>query len=130
LDIIDNPSRIGLTTASYFPYYLNAIDSASRYQILFGLRNKNAAIIIEKLLLLQTVHRCRDNFTLLNDLTDFHVDAGSQFLSQEFRRWCHSLNINVIAAAPRHQEQNETAESAWSHIRAIVFVQNFSTCSP
>jgi transposase InsO family protein len=121
LDIIDNPSRTGLTTASYFPYYLNAIDSASRYQILFGLRNKNTTIIIEKLLSLQTVHRCRDNFTLLGDLTDFHVDAGSQFLSQEFRQWCHSFNINVIAAAPRHQEQNGTAESAWSHIRAIVF---------
>jgi hypothetical protein len=93
LDVIDNPSRKGQTNASYFPFYLNAVDSCSRYQILFGLIEKSTVAVISCLLELQSIYRPRDRFTLLKDVTTIHTDHGSQFTSSDFALWCKSQNI-------------------------------------
>ena len=122
LDLVDNPSKVGLTKSSYFPHYVNIIDSASRYQVFVGIRDMSSASVIQAVELLSSVYRPHDDFTI-NDISEIHVDAGSQLISEEFKEWGRNRPspIVIIAAAPNHQEQNGKAESGWRHIKTIVF---------
>jgi hypothetical protein len=56
LDIITNPAHEGLTRQSYSKYYLNMVDSYSRYQILHPLAAPSTARVIDTLLLLGTIY--------------------------------------------------------------------------
>ena len=120
LDIIKNPYPNGITRQSYSQYYLNMVDSYSRYQVLHPLPSITTAAVINALMHLESTYRPRDNFTI-DQIQTIHTDAGSQFLSAQFRTWCQQHGIALQSAAPAHQEQNGTCESAWSDIRAIVF---------
>lgn len=120
LDIIKNPAQEGLTRQSYSPYYLNMVDSYSRYQILHPIDSPTTANVITTLHLLESIHRPRDHFTV-NDIQTIHADSGTQFTSITFNRWCIIHGINLRLAAPEHQEQNGVCEAAWGHLRAITF---------
>ena len=122
LDVIDNPSKIGLTKASYFPHYLTMLDSASRYQVFVGMSDVTSRTVILCVQLIGTVHRPHANFTM-DDVAEFHVDAGSQLISKEFKDWAafRQHPIKVEAAAPNHQEQNGKVEAGWRHCRQITF---------
>ena len=40
-------------------------------------------------------------------------DAGSNFISDEFKKWCDEMGVTLTIAGPKHQEQNGFAESAY-----------------
>ena len=98
------------------------LDSASRYQVFVGMSDVTTRTVIQCVKLIGSVHRPRPDFTLEN-INEFHVDAGSQLVSREFRDWANSLPhpIHIEAAAPNHQEQNGKVEAGWRHCRQIAF---------
>ena len=49
------------------------------------------------------------------------MDAGSQFVSDEFRTWCDDNNIELVIAAPAHQEMNGLVERMWQSCRKTAF---------
>jgi transposase InsO family protein len=110
LDIIQNPSRKGLTSSTYHPYYLNLVDSCSRYQVFIGIPNMSATACIAAIEQLGSIYRPSPQFTI-DDIAELHVDAGSQLVSAQLQRWATDRDrpILIIAAAPAHQEMNGKA---------------------
>jgi transposase InsO family protein len=122
LDIIQNPSRSGLTSSTYYPYYMNLVDSCSRYQVFIGMRNITATACIEAIEQLGSLYRPSPQFTV-NDIAELHVDAGSQLVSAQLQQWATDRDrpIIIIATAPAHQEMNGKAESNWKYTRQIAY---------
>jgi transposase InsO family protein len=122
LDIIQNPSRTGLTSSTHYPYYLNVVDSYSRYQVFIGMRNITASACIEALEQLGSLYRPSRTF-VIDDISELHVDSGSQLISAQLQQWARDRNrpITIIAAAPAHQEMNGKAEANWKVTRQIAY---------
>ena len=40
-------------------------------------------------------------------------DAGTEFRSDTFKKWCSENKIHFNSAAPKHQEQNGLVERHW-----------------
>jgi hypothetical protein len=125
INLIENLSRIGLTSKTYFPYYMNLVDSCSRYQVFIGMHGMSSLNCISAIEQLATVYRPSRDFTV-NDIAEIRVDSGSQLISQELQRWASNCDrpIAIIAAAPAHQEMNGKAfdmalRYAWQ-IKAIL----------
>jgi transposase InsO family protein len=118
-DIVQNPSSIGLTKSTYFPYYVNLVDSYSRYQILIGVCKIDSAHCIEQIAQLYRPHA---EFTT-DSITAIHVNAGSQLMSTKLREWAadRPSPIQICIAAPAHQEMNGKAEANWRHCRQIAY---------
>jgi hypothetical protein len=121
-DIVQNPSRIGLTKSTSFPYYVNLVDSYSRYQILIGVRAMDSAHCIAAFEQIAQLYRPYAEFTT-DSITAIHVDAGSQLMSTEIREWAadRPSPIQICIAAPAHQEMNGKAEANWRHCRQIAY---------
>ena len=49
-----------------------------------------------------------------------HSDAGTEFRSDTFRKWCGEIKINFNSAAPKHQEQNGLDKRLWGTIAKLV----------
>ena len=43
-------------------------------------------------------------------------DAGTEFPSDTFRKWCSENKIHFNSAAPKYQEQNGLVERHWGTI--------------
>jgi Reverse transcriptase (RNA-dependent DNA polymerase) len=121
VDIVDNPSSVGLNEKSYFAQYLNIIDSATRFQFFVGMEDKEASSVIKALESIVHTFRPHSKFTM-DDIAEIHVDYGSQLKSKKLRDWGakHKSPIRIISAAPHHQEQNGKAEAGWRHVRLII----------
>ena len=120
IDVIPNPADGGLTNDTSFKYYLIVVDAFSRYFAMIGMNRHNASAVIDAINQFCVNHRPHLDYTL-NDLREIHVDAGSYFLSQEFKDWGLKNGITVISAAPEHQEMNGLAERLWQTARVMAF---------
>ena len=49
-------------------------------------------------------------------------DAGSEFRSDVFRKWCSKNKIHFNTAAPKHQEQNGLVERHWGTVVKLANV--------
>ena len=47
-------------------------------------------------------------------------DAGTEFRSDIFRKWCSENKIHFNSAAPKHQEQNGLVERHWGTITKLA----------
>jgi transposase InsO family protein len=121
VDLIQNPSKFGLTSSTFFPYYMNLVDSYSQYQVFIGMRSISAVACIAAIEQLGSIYRPSRDFTI-NDIAEIHVDSGSQLISAQLQQWANDRDrpINIIAAAPAHQEMNGKAESHWKITRQIA----------
>jgi len=120
-DVIPNPAQGALTSSTSFKNYLIIVCAYSRYFVFIGLNSTSASGIIEAFKVFATHHRPFLDYSLRRHLSEIHVDAGSYFLSDEFAQWGRDNEINIIAAAPDHQEMNGMAEQLWQTARVTAF---------
>ena len=107
VDIIPIVFKVSLTTSTLYKYLFFAVDHYTKYIYVLGMYDSSSETVIE--CFQQYISHLPNNHRLQN----FRVDAGNQLISQEFNSWCIKKNINLSAAAPKHQEQNSIAERAW-----------------
>ena len=56
----------------------------------------------------------------MNRISHIRSDAGSEFRSDVFRKWCSENKIRFTTAAPKHQEQNGLVERHWGTILKLA----------
>ena len=95
---------------------LLAVDSAASHAIAGLLKDgSNSSQVIEAFESAVMKDKPFADFTI-DYIETLHVDAGSQLISKEFTEWCESHNIELVIAAPHHQEQNARVKSVWRHL--------------
>ena len=47
-------------------------------------------------------------------------DAGTNFVSEQFKKWCENEGIKLTVAGPKHQEQNAFVESAYKTVNGMA----------
>ena len=52
----------------------------------------------------------------IKKISHIRSDAGLEFRSDTFRKWCGENKINIDTAAPKRQEQNGLVERHWGTI--------------
>jgi hypothetical protein len=119
MDIHYNPSEIGLSPSSYFPYYLNITDAYSHMCFMIGMQTMKTSSVMEALIFYAQYYKPHLDYTLA-DVKEFHADAGSVFTGNDFMNCLLSLQCPIVmrTAAPHHQEQNGLAESCWCIVRS------------
>ena len=78
-----------LTPDSSLPFYLFIVDGYSRYCKLYGLREKSTAEVISAMKKFVADHGLITQFGFA-DVDRLRADAGSQFTSRQFSRYCLS----------------------------------------
>jgi hypothetical protein len=114
MDIHYNPSEIGLSPSSYFPYYLNITNTYSHMCFMIRMQTMQTSSVMEALIFYAQYYKPHLDYTLA-DVKEFHTDAGSVFTGNDFMNCLLSLQCPAVMrkAAPQHQEQNGLAESRW-----------------
>ena len=54
------------------------------------------------------------------DLERISVDAGTQFISTEFKDECQTRGVRLTLAATEHQEMNGQVEVTWRTLRTVA----------
>ena len=108
VDTVPNPEPMGLSADTRFNYFLIFCDRYSQIFRLCGIRDKSTEACIDGIELIisnLSLHQRKSH-------TIKHVrsDAGSEFRSDTFRKWCSENRIQFTSAAPKHQEQNGLVE--------------------
>ena len=104
VDTVPNPEPMGLSADTRYNYFLILCDRYSRIFRICGIRDKSSEACIDGIELLIPNLPC----TQRQPATIKHIrsDAGSEFRSDVFRKWCSENKIHFNTAAPKHQEQN------------------------
>jgi len=101
----------GLTSSSTFGYYLTVTDFCSRLFRVIGLRGISSQHVFEALKTWSSLYKPFGDYKLHRHCSTVHVDAGTQFLSEEFGDLlAQKLDIKLVAAAKEHQEMNGISE--------------------
>jgi hypothetical protein len=119
MDILPCKSSPGLTPRTSHAYCLLLVDSFSRFSVVYGLRNKSTANVVETILQYGADHRMADKYGYL-DIDRIKVDAGSEFTSGPLKQFCTENQINPSLATPKRQDNNHIAERAWQTIHRMA----------
>jgi len=114
IDTVPNPEPLGLSSESRYNYFLILCDRFSRTFRLIGIQDKSTDACIDGIELLTS--RIPNNKRKIRKISHIRTDAGSEFRSDTFRKWCSENNIRCTTAAPKHQEQNGLVERHWGTI--------------
>jgi hypothetical protein len=112
MEIHYNPSKIGLSPSSYFPYYLNITNAYSHMCFMIGMQTMKTSSVMEALIYYAQYYKPHLDYTLA-DIKEFH--AGNDFMNCLLSLQCPAV---MRTAAPHHQEQNGLAESRWRIVRS------------
>jgi transposase InsO family protein len=108
-----------ITPDSSLPFYLFIVDAYARYCKLYGLRDKSTDEVVSAIQKFVADHGLIAEFGYIN-IDRLRADAGSQFTSKAFRRFCHSEKINLSLAAPKRLSQNHIAERTWQTVTKMA----------
>ena len=114
LDTVPNPEPLGLSSDSRYSYYLIFCDRYSRIFRICGIRDKTTDACIDGINLIISSLPIKNKH--ISHLRHIRSDAGSEFRSDTFRKWCSDNKIEFSSAAPKHQEQNGLVERHWGTI--------------
>ena len=114
VDTVPNPEPLGLSPESRYNYFLILCERYSRTFRLIGIQDKSINACIDGIELLTS--RIRHNKRKFSRISHIRTDAGSEFRSDTFRKWCIENNIRFTTAAPKDQEQNGLVERHWGTI--------------
>ena len=103
MNIGPNLAKGSLTSSTSFLNYLTVIDYYSQYFMFIGLKFTQAKGNVQAVNYFAVHHRPHMDF-FPSDVKETHADAGTAFLLDEFQNWAHKHSIDVMAAAPHHQE--------------------------
>ena len=116
VDTVPNPEPIGLNSESKYNYFLILCDRFSRVFRLIGIRDKSSEACIDGIEQLTANFPNLLSKNKIKEISHIRSDAGSEFRSDTFRKWCGENNIRFNTAAPKHQEQNGLVERHWGTI--------------
>jgi transposase InsO family protein len=119
LDIQHPIVASGLTISTSYAYYLFIVDAFSRYAKLYGLPKKSTSAVVAALHQYQADHSPAGTIGFL-DTTKIRADAGSQFTSKPFAKYCVQQGIKLGLAAPKKQYQNHLAERTWQTVTSTA----------
>ena len=112
----------GLTSSSTFAHYLTVTDFCSRLFRVIGLKGITSQDVFEALKTWSSLYKPFADYKLHRHCSTVHVDAGSQFLSDEFGELlAQKLDVKLVAAAKEHQEMNGISERQWQSCRKMAF---------
>jgi hypothetical protein len=112
-DIIHNAAIRSLTKDTYYKYYLEIIDVASRYFVPIGVTDKTPRTVFTALKKWARLHEPTAGYTM-SDIEQIQGDVDATFRSQEFVTLSSEEGV-------RHQEQNGICESNWRNVRNLAF---------
>ena len=122
LDIQPNLAKRSLTSRTNFPYHVTLVDVSSRFFAVLDLPDQSSKSVIRALEAFETDYAPFPGYSFKEHCKKFHVDAGSQLISDEFKAWIRDeVKAKLVAAAPAHQEQNGIVERMWQSARKTAF---------
>ena len=108
VDTVPNPEPVVLSTDTRYNYFLILCDRFSRIFRICGIGDKSSDACIHGIeLIISNLLSTQRRPTTISHIQS---DAGSEFRSDECRKWCGEHNIHFTSAAPKHQEQNGLVE--------------------
>ena len=99
---------------SKFNYFLILCDRYSRIFRTIGIMDKTSEVCIDGIE--QLISKFSTFDKSIKKISHIRSDAGFEFRSDTFRKWCGENKINFDSAAPKHQEQNGLVERHWGTI--------------
>ena len=97
-DTVPNPEPQGLSIKSRYNYFLILCDRFSRTFRLIGTQDKSSDACIDGLE--QIISRIPNYKRMINRISHFMSDAGGEFRSDTFRKWCGENIIRFATVAP------------------------------
>ena len=118
VDTVPNPEPMGLSADTQFNYFLILCDRYSRIFRICGIQDKTTDACIDGIeLIISTIPGRNRQPKAINHICS---DAGTEFCSDTFRKWCSENKIHFTSAAPKHQEQNGLVERHWGKIAKLA----------
>ena len=114
VDTVPNPEPMGLSADTRYNYFLIFCDRYSRLFRICGIRDKSTDACIDGIELI--ISNLSLHQRTPHTIRHVRSDAGSEFRSDTFRKWCSENKIQFTSAAPKHQEQNGLVERHWGTI--------------
>ena len=118
VDTVPNPEPMGLSADTRFNYFLILCDRFSRTFRICGIRDKTTDACIDGIELIISTMPGKNRQP--KSIQHIRSDAGTEFRSDTFRKWCGENNIHFNSAAPKHQEQNGLVERHWGTIAKLA----------
>ena len=119
MDIIPSTATKMLTSATHFSNYLLIVDAYSNIPKLCGMEKITPEEVMDKLDIFQYRFRKTEKFGWLY-LGLISADAVTQFTSTQFKQERKSREVNLVLAAPDHQEMNGQVEVTWKTFSTIA----------
>ena len=119
LDIMPPMYNEFLTPNEDFPAYVWISDSSSTFPEFYGMNDLTTTELIRCINQFITEH---GNVSSLQytDVNRIKADAGPQFASKEFQKFCNDNLIQLTIAAPEHQESNHGIECVYRTIQQMT----------
>ena len=99
---------------SQFNYFLILCDRYSRIFRTIGIRDKASEACIDGIE--QLISTFPTLSKSIKKISHIRSDAGLEFQTDTFRKWCGENKINFDTTAPKYQEQNGLVERHWGNI--------------
>ena len=116
VDTVPNPEPLGLNSESRHNYFFIMCDRYSRIFRLMGMKDKSSDACIDVIKQIISNFPNASSKNKIKEIKHIRSDAGSEFRSDTFQKWCGENNIKFDTAAPKHQEQNGMVERHWGTI--------------
>ena len=114
IDTVPNPEPLGLSSESRYNYFLILCDRFSRTFRFIGIVDKTTDACIDGIELL--ISRIPNINKKIQRLTHIRTDAGSEFRSDTFRKWCSENNIRFTTSFASNRAAHE---SRWKRLGII-----------
>lgn len=121
LDIQPNKAQQSLTSADFYKQYLGIVCDTTSFYRLMGMKGADSNYVIDAIKEFAVRYKPYDGYNLKDHCEEIHVDADSVLMSDNLQRFCNSMNIKLIAAAPDHQSTNGKPEVMWQVARKMAF---------
>ena len=119
LDILPPLYRYSLDSATTFEAWIMFFDLYSSFAHIYGLTALITNEVCRAMNQLIMQYGAADKFKFA-DIAKVKMDAGPQFVSAEFQRYCSDSCINLSIAPPEHQELNHGAERHWQTLKKMI----------
>ena len=119
MDIVSSTAPKSLTSDTIFCNDLLIVDDHYKIPKLYGMEKITTKEVMEKLDMFQSRFGKIDKSGWW-DLEIISVDAGKQFISEEFKNECQTYGVHLPLAAPEHQEISGKVEVTRRTLRTIA----------
>ena len=114
VDTVSNPEPNRISMESKFNYFLILCDRYSRIFRTIDITDKTSEACIDGIE--QLISKFPGLSKSIKKISHIRSDAGLEFRSNTFRKWCGENKKNFNTAAPKHLEQNGLVERHWGTI--------------